>query len=160
MLEMEDMDDYDGNDETDDVISKVQMLPMKIEKEEKIDVSAPLLQPILPSRSCPEALMTHSAAINIKTEATAKGGTITTRTRSQPAINTYDHDRDVSVKTVAKSGVAGAMGVLPVELAGETPPDYEYRRADQVMHKKGRQRHRIRRRLNNLKELMKNLMQK
>ena len=97
------------------------MLSMEIEKEEKIDVSAPLLQPILPSRSCPEALMTHAAAINIKTEAKAKGGTITTRTRSQPAINTYDHDRDVSVKTVAKSGVAGAMGVLLVEPAGETP---------------------------------------
>ena len=84
--EMEDMDGYDSNDETEDMISKVQMLCMKIEKEEKVDVIAPLLQPYHPS--CPEALTTNSAAINIKTE--AKGGTITTlrSTRSQPAIST------------------------------------------------------------------------
>jgi hypothetical protein len=62
LLEMDDLNDYDSNDETEDVISKVQMLRMKIEKEEKIDV-APLLHTSLPS--CPEALMTHSAAIII-----------------------------------------------------------------------------------------------
>ncbi len=86
LLEMEDMDGYDSKGETEDMISKVQMLSMKIEKEETIDVSAPLLQPYLPS--CPEALTTHSAAISIKTE--AKDGTITTprSTRSQPAIST------------------------------------------------------------------------
>ena len=45
MLRELDMGECDSNDETEDMISKVQMLSMKVEKEEKVDVTAPLLQP-------------------------------------------------------------------------------------------------------------------